>query len=333
MLSEERMLLGSRGTDAGFAGATAAPGTITCTARAVAGSEIGLTGVTTNVYVKVTSEAVWGESALSAGASVAAANGQVVDVKVGADATGATGYRVYVGTGAADPGDAAKFYAGRTGSNLLTLQGALPTTGKTASQVTADSTAAATDYDGILTVCAQGAGGQPSGYSTRLNAAFSTAAPGTEFQAAFAAMYDPSSGGVLADPDRVMMNGLDRKQLSEALKSSSSSNYSLRLTQDEVSGVTLGSIVNSIINEVTGKAVDVEVHPYLPQGNAPIISDTLPVPDSQISECWATFNVQDLMGVDWTPQQFAFESSSYWFGTFICYAPQWQGGVFGIKKA
>jgi hypothetical protein len=62
-----------------------------------------------------------------------------------------------------------------------------------------------------------------------------------------------------------------------------------------------------------------------------ILSDTLPVPDSQVSECWAVYNVQDLMGIDWPVTQFAYESSSYWFGTFFCYAPAWQGSITGIK--
>jgi hypothetical protein len=336
MLSEERLLLGGRGSAGNsFAGALGAPTTPTGASGAPAAGQTGLSGVTTNVYVKCTAEGMWGESTLSAAVTVATSNGNVVTVTVPApDVPGATGYRFYVSTGASDPGDASRFYAGRSGSNVFVIQGALPTTTKAASTVTADTSSSALDYDGILTVCAAGAGGQPSGYVKRLNAVFATGgSAGSEFQAAFAAMYDPSSGGVLADPDRVLMNGTDRKQLSEAVKSGSVANYTMRVTQDEISGVSLGSVVATIVNEVTGKAVAVEVHPYMPQGNAPIISDTLPVPDSQVDACFKVVNVQDLMGVDWTPQQFAFESSSYWFGTFMCQAPQWQGIVQGIKPA
>jgi hypothetical protein len=71
----------------------------------------------------------------------------------------------------------------------------------------------------------------------------------------------------------------------------------------------------------------------MPQGNAVILSDSLPIPDSNVSDVWAVFNVQDFMGIDWPVNQFAFESSSYWFGALLCYAPAWNGAITGIKQA
>ncbi|MFJ8606366.1 hypothetical protein ACIRH0_04130 [Streptomyces sp. NPDC093675] len=326
MLLEERMLLLGRGTSArNFLGALAAPTSVTATARSAAAGETGMSGVTTTVYVKVTADAGdFGQSVLSAAANVNASNGQVVDVSCTLPA-GATGIRVYVSTGASDPGDAARFYAGRAGYNTFTIQGALPTSGTAASQVTADTSAYTAGYDGILPICT----GSDSGYVNRLNAALSNSNPGSEWQTAFAALYD----SVKADPDRTLLNGSDRKQLSDSLKTSSSSNYRMTITQDQLTGVTIGDVVNTIINEVTGKGVAVEVHPWMPQGNAPIISDTLPLPDSEVSDVWAVYNVQDLLGVDWPVTQFAFESSSYWMGALICYAPAWNGAITGIKKA
>ncbi|MEW2164419.1 hypothetical protein AB0912_15705 [Streptomyces sp. NPDC007084] len=326
MLLEERMLLLGRGTSArNFLGAVAAPTGLALTARSAAGSETALSGVSTNIYVKVTSDAGdFGQSVLTSAVNVAPSGGQVVDVTVNLP-TGATGLRVYVSTGSSDPGDASRWYAGRTGYNTFTLQGALPTSGTAASAVTADTTAYTAGYDGILPICT----GAESGYVNRLNAALSTTNPGSEFQTAFAALYD----AVKADPDRILFNGSDRKQLSDSLKVNSSSNYRMTLTQDQLTGVTLGDVVTSIINEVTGKGVDIEVHPWMPQGNAPIISDTLPLPDSEVSDVWAVYNVQDMMGVDWPVTQFAFESSSYWMGALVCYAPAWNGAITGIKKA
>jgi hypothetical protein len=324
MLLEERMLMMGRGTASGFLGALAAPTGVGGTARSAAGSEVGISGATTSVYVKVTADAGdFGQSVLSSAATVAVTNGQVVDVTAVLPA-GATGMRVYVSTGASDPGDASRWYAGKSGYNTFTITGALPTSGVAASTVTADTSAYANGYDGVLSICT----GANSGYVNRLNAALSTTNPGSEFQTAFAALYD----AVKADPDRILFNGSDRKQLSDSLKVNSSSNYRMTISQDEVSGVTIGDVVNTIINEVTGKGVNVEVHPWLPQGNAPIVSDTLPIPDSEVSDVWSVVNVQDLMGIDWPVNQFAFESSSYWFGTFLCYAPAWNGAVTGIKK-
>ena len=323
MLLEERMLLMGRGTASGFLGALSAPTGVSLAARSAAAGETGISGATTNVYVKVTADAGdFGQSVLSSAANVAVSNGQVVDVTYTLPA-GALGARIYVSTGASDPGDASRWYAGRSGYGTFTIQGALPTSGTAASTVTADTSAYANGYDGILPIVT----GANSGYTKQLNAALSTSSPGSEWQAAFASLYQ----AVKADPDRVLFNGSDRKQLSEALKGSSSSNYRLTVTQDEVSGVTLGDVVNTIVNEVTGKGVSVEVHPWMPQGNTAILSDTLPVPDSQVSEVWSVFNVQDLMGIDWPVTQFAYESSSYWFGTFFCYAPAWNGSVTGIK--
>ena len=324
MLLEERMLLLGRGTSArNFLGALTAPTGLTLTARSAGAGETALSGVSTNIYVKVTSDAGdFGQSVLTSAATVAPSS-QVVDVTVTLPA-GATGMRVYVSTGSSDPGDAARWFAGRSGTNSFTLQGALPTSGTAASSVTADTSAYTAGYDGILPICT----GADSGYVNRLNAALSTSNPGSEWQAAFASLYD----SVKADPDRTLLNGTDRKQLSDSLKTSSSSNYRMTITQDQLTGVTLGDVVNTIINEVTGKGVSVEVHPWMPQGNAPIISDTLPLPDSEVSDVWAVYNVQDMMGVDWPVQQFAFESSSYWFGALVCYAPAWNGAITGIKK-
>ncbi|MFF7142243.1 hypothetical protein ACFZB5_13475 [Streptomyces nodosus] len=325
MLLEERMLLMGRGTSGnGFLGALPAPSGLTVTARAAAAGETALTGASTNIYVKVTSDAGdFGQSVLTSAANVAPSAGDVVDVKVTLPA-GATGMRVYVSTGSSDPGDSARYYAGRTGTNTFTLQGPLPTSGVAASTVTADTSAYAAGYDGILPICT----GPESGYVGRLNSAFSTSNPGVEYQNCFVSLYDSVKG----DPDRVLQNGADRKQLSDALKVSSSSNYRMTITQDQLTGVTIGDVVNTIINEVTGKGVSVEVHPWMPQGSSVVLSDTLPIPDSEVSDVWAVFNVQDLMGIDWPVNQFAFESSSYWFGTLLCYAPAWNGAVTGIKK-
>lgn len=327
MLMEERMLLMGRGTQTGFSGAMSAPTGVTLTARSAAAGETALTGFTTNIYVKITSDAgAFGESVATSAVSAAVSTGQVVDVKL-TDAAQALGYNIYVSTGASDPGDASRWFMlrspGLNSSGVITLQGALPTSGKTVPA--ADTSAYQAGYDGILAYCM----GSNSGYTKKLNSTFSNTNPGSEFQTAFVNLYN----SVKADPDRILFNGADRKQLSDTLKGSSSSNYQLKITQDEVSGVTLGDVAVAILNEVTGKRVEMEVHPWMPQGVAPILSDTLPIPDTQVSNVWSVINVQDYMGIDWPVLQFAYESSSYWFGTAVCYAPGWNGCVSGITSA
>ena len=333
MLMEERMLLMSRGTDSGFSGALAAPTVTLSAATAGAGqTALGLGSVT--LYVYATSYAgAFGESVLSTVASQAVTNGQVLNISV-ASVAGALGYNIYVGT---STGAANAHYVGRISSTSGVLQGATSTvttgdnlvyntTGTLASTITADTSAYATGYDGILpTLLASGSGAAVN----NINSVFSTSNPGSEFQTVFASLYD----GVKADPDEILFNGSDRKQLSDSIKSGSTANYRLNIRQDEVGGAVLGDVVTGLQNEVTGKGVSLTVHPWLPQGVAPVLSYTLPIPDTNVSDVWAVFNTQDYMAIEWPVTQFAYETSTYWNGTFVCYAPAWNGVVTGIKSA
>lgn len=331
MLMEERMMLFARGTASGYSGAMAAPaGTPTGTARTAGTGETALSGVSGGkVYVYVTTDAgAFGQSTLSTvSAAITVTTGQVVDVTVPAPVVGAVGYRVYVGTGASAPADSAFFYAGTTATLTFTLQGALPTTGTTAAQVTAagNTTAYATGYDGILPTVL----GPNTGYNNNINAAFSTTNPGVEFQEVFYNLYN----NVKADPDEILLNGADRKQLSDAIKNANGSNYRLTLTQTEAGDYIGGATIGALYNEVTGKMVNLTVHPWLQQGVAPVLSYTLPIPDTQVSDVWANIMVQDYMGVQWPVTQFEYEFSTYFRGTFFCYAPAWNGAVSGIAAA
>jgi hypothetical protein len=325
MLMEERMLLGGRGTDAGFSGALVP--TVSLVPRAAVSPEVAITGATTNIYARVVGYTTWGTSVLTAAASVAVGSG-VVDVNITNAATsGGLSYDIYVGTGASAPAASATWLAGTTNGNKFTIQGALPTSGTaaTAAAAATDTTAVASGYDGILAYCT----GPSAGSVTELNGKLSTTNPGDEFNQVFANLYD----SVKADPDEILANGHDRKQLSDTLKAASGNSY--RITVDnagQAHNAQIGSLVTGVQNEVTGKMVDVTVHPWLAQGVMPVLSWTLPLPDSQVSDVFAVYNVQDYMGIQWPVNQFLYESSSYWFGTFICYAPAWNGAVIGITK-
>lgn len=324
MLMEEKIDIMGRGTGSGFLGALAAPTGVTATARAVAGSEAAITGATTNIYAKVTADAgAFGQSVLSSAANVAVGSG-VVDITVPSVPTGALGIRVYVGTGASQPADSAFWYAGKTSGNVFTIQGALPTSGTAASTVTADTSAYAAGYDGIVPICL----GPNSGYVNRINSALSTANPGTEFFKAFDVMYQANG----ADPDEIMLNGSDRRQLSDLLKTSTSSNYKLQISNENgAHSAQIGALVVGLQNEVTGKMVDLSVNRYMPQGVAPIVSWTLPLPDSNVSDVWEKRLVQDYMGIQWPISQLTYECSSYWYGAMYCPAPSWNGAIAGIK--
>jgi hypothetical protein len=330
MLLEERLLLGGRGTASGFSGALAAPGTPVGALAVASGSGYSaITGYTTNIWVRATSECVWGESISSTAVSVTAVSGDYMSITTPTLPAAATGVRYYVGTGASDPGITGSFFVGRASNGVtpVIVQGALPTSGAT--PPAADNSATATEYDGILSVCT----GANSGYVKQLNNTFAgvdTNNVGNTFSLAFASLYD----SVKADPDEILANGHDRKQVSDQLKNESSASY--RITVDSASqahNAQIGALVTGIQNEVTGKMVDITVHPWLPQGNMPIISWTLPLPDSNISDTFAVYNVQDYMAIEWPVTQFAYETSSFWYGTFVSYAPAWQAAITGITQA
>jgi hypothetical protein len=332
---EERMMLMARGTASGYSGALTAPSFTLATPVAS-----GQTAIAANTYyVNVTADAGisttgFGESILGTEASTTAASGDVLTITVGTAIAGALGYNIYVGTatGAAN----LKYQGTLRGTGTFTIQGAgttgltgnnaaLTTTGAAASRASADTSAYATGYDGILPTVL----GSNSGFNNAINSTFSTSNPGAEYQTVFARLYD----AVKADPDLVLLNGNDRKQLSDAIKSGSTANYRLTINDPGQGGTTYGSIVTGLQNEVTGKAVDLEVHPWLPQGVSPVLSFTLPIPDTEVSDVWSIFMVQDYMGIQWPVTQFAYEFSTYFRGTFFCTAPAWNGAVSGIISA
>lgn len=330
MLLEERMILGGRGIGGSFSGALAAPTGVAVSTPVASGDQVPVTGALANVYAKVTATTMWGETTLSSDATSAFTAGDVIDITWTA-VPGATGYNVFVGTHAtADSGDASRWLQATVSTNRAILEGAFKTSGTAASTVTANTTAYATGYDGILAYCL----GPNSGHIEAVDGPLSATNPGTEFQDVFAALYDK----VKADPDEILANGHDRRQLSDRLQSASSNNYRITLENAPAApggahNAKIGSLVTGVQNEVTGKMVDLTVHPWLPQGVMPVISWTLPIPDSQVSDVWAVYNVQDYMSVEWPVTQFAYETSSYWFGTLVCYAPGWCGAVTGIEKA
>jgi hypothetical protein len=330
MLMEERMFLYARGTASGFSGALAAP-TVTLSAVSATGSQVGLTNGTTYYVYATSSAGSFGESVLSSVQSQAITTGQVVKIVIN-NVAGAVGTKIYVGT---STGAANAHYVGTitsltgyingvggpvTGDNVV-----FNTTGTLASTIVADTSAFATGYDGIIPTVL----GANSGSINEINSTFSTSNPGVEYQTVFGNLYD----AVKADPDEILINGADRRQLSDAIKNGSTANYRLNLNQTDTGDYVGGAVIGALHNETTGKLVDITVHPWLQQGVSPVLSYTLPIPDTEVSDVWAAVNVQDYMGIQWPVTQFAYEFSTYYRGTFFCYAPAWNGVVSGIVSA
>ena len=333
MLMEERMMLMARGTASGYSGALSAP-TVTVTAPSAATGQVALANNTYYIYVTADagiSGSGFGESIVNTVTSQATSS-QVLKIVV-TPVTGALGYNVYIGTttGAAN----AKYQGTIKGTTGFIVGSGSTSVGDTlvystasailASRAAADTSAYATGYDGILPTVL----GANSGYNNSINSTFSTSNPGVEYQTVFSRLYD----SVKADPDEIFLNGADRKQLSDAIKNGSTANYRINLSQNEVGDYVGGAVIGALNNEITGKLVNLTVHPWLPQGVSPVVSYSLPIPDSQVSDVWANFMVQDYMGIQWPVNQFSYDFSTYFRGTFFCTAPAWNGAVSGIVPA
>jgi hypothetical protein len=335
MLMEERMMLMARGTASGYSGALAAPATVTLSSPVAASGQTALAATTYYVYVTANagiSSSGFGESIVSTVQSTAVASGDVLGISWTA-VTGAIGYNIYVGT---STGTANCTFQGTAQGTSAVIQGAgtvgltgnnfaLTTTGAAASRANADTSAYATGYDGILPTVL----GSSSGYNNTINSTFSTSNPGVEYQTVFYNLYN----NVKADPDEILINGADRKQLSDSIKNGSTANYRLNLTQTESGDYVGGATIGGLYNEITGKMVPLTVHPWLPQGVSPVLSYTLPIPDTEVSDVWANYMVQDYMGIQWPVTQFSYDFSTYFRGTFFCSAPAWNGAVSGIVNA
>lgn len=327
-LAEERMTVYGRGSSTGYSGNLTAPSAVAVTPSTTGGA---LPSGTT-YFVAVAAVSGFGTTAATSSAAVTTTGSTGSIAVAWAPVVGATGYQVFVSSTANTP--ATEFYVGATGAYSgaytsvtavttpgFTVVGPVPTTGATAP--TTNTSAQAVGYDGIIPITT----GASSGYTANIGGKFSTVNPGTEYQAAFATMYANN----LANPDWIAINAQDRKQLSDLLKGSSSTGFRVNIDADGSGGHQIGQIVTAVQNESTGKVTDLVVHPYWPQGTSSIMTNSLPFPNSEVPSCWEYRNVQDYMGVNWPSMQLSYDFSTYWFGTFFCHAPAWQGSITGIQ--
>lgn len=313
--AEERSLLFGRGSDTGFVGAVTAP---------VIGSSTATTGgtIAAGTYaIVVTAKTGFGETAVSNNpAQVTTGATSTITVNVTTEPNGSLGvYNLYVSQAGGAVGTAT--FQTQFVGNTITIT-APPSAGGVVNPGATNTSASVDAYDGFLTVQADPA---QTGYFKRLNAALSTTNPGNEFQAAFLSLYQ----SVKADPDDVLTDASVMKETGDLLKTASSANYRLNLNGDG-HGHFLGSSITGIENQVTRKMVNLEVHPYMPVGNALIRSRSLPVPDSEVNATAAVIGPQDYMAVDWPVVQFTYDQSTYMYNSLVHYAPGWSGLISNI---
>jgi hypothetical protein len=334
-LGEEDQILSSTAT------AVAAPGTPTVVARTAGSNETPVTGVTTNIYVRVTASNYYGETAASTVVSVAL-NGstQVADVTI-VPSKGAFTYNIYVGTGASDPGRTATFLAkAGVGGAKYTIQGAVPASGNV--PPAADTgTSSSSDYEGMLSVldghASIDASVYPSGFTGGyINKSVGSTLTHTVINAGLYALWDGIGTGTVgaqgfrADPEELMMEGSDAGRFAdEVISAGANTNYRLAIDQTQVDGIKVGAAVSTYQNPVTRSNLAVVVHPTLPQGTVFGMTYALPMTFSQTPNAWENVMVQDLISVKWPVIDQTFRQSAYEYGALCALSPMytacWQG--------
>lgn len=311
MLGEERNMVGARST---------AIGALTAATAAVDSTPTASTGLpalsSATVVVTVLSSMGEGQGFAASGTVTNATAGQGVKVTgITGLPVGAIGLVFYVTNGST-------VYRGTT----VRTDGATPTTfvvytGTAVSTSADNGSYSANAYDGYVSTLT----GSSSGYVKALNASLSAGEPGGEFQDAFASLFS----SVIGDPDVIITTAAIRRSLAKQFQTGGSNGYRLNYSVGS-DGATVGSVIDAVQNESTGKMLDVIAHPYMPAGVALLHSKSLPFPDSGVGETVQAVNVQDMLVIEWPQIQLGYDLSTYQYGTLAFRAPAWSGALTGI---
>jgi hypothetical protein len=350
VLLQEFMLLEEHDILASSSQALSQPAAPTATPRTAGSNETAITGVTTDIYVVVTALDYWGETPYAGGNVTTVTtwtSGDVLDVTI-TPVNGAIGYAIYLATGASNPGRTAFWrytlntQGGFTGSHKVTIQGPLPTTG--ANPPSADTgTGSSNRQESLISVLSDrayngGSGPYPgSGSSPAVNAGYKNLSVGQVFgisvlQTALQQMFN-GANGYLANPSEIITSANDALALANSITSESVAAYQLRVQQSEVAGVLAGVAVSNVVNPITRSMPEILVHPYLPQGNALLMSYTLPQTQNNLGNVVENVMVQDYAQIGWPVIDPTFRQSILRYGTFWFAAPQYCGLLGGLQRS
>ena len=318
-LAEERNMMNSCSTPVASAAQisaltfTAAPDT----------TGTGITVGTAGTTVQVTLSSAYGESAPFTAGTITTVSGQGAKVTyTGAIPAGVVAINIYCTTSTPN------IYKASTPSTASGVTGlAFATSSAAASGDNSYNTYAAgansgTGYDGFVnTFLTLG------GYQSALNNTIASQSTADDFlQAAFVSLFNSTMG----DPDVVITTAAVRRALAKAIQTSAStSSYRLNYETGK-DGIVLGSLVQAVQNQATGKMVDLVTHRFAPAGVALIHTKQLPFPDSGVAQTVEAHNVVDSMIIEWPQIGFSYDISSYTYGALAFRAPAWSGVVTGI---
>ena len=314
-LAEERNMMNSCSTALSTAG-------LTFTAAPDA-TGTGITVGTAGTTVQVTLSSAYGETAPLAAGTITTVSGQGVKVTfTGTIPAGCVGINIYATTTtpavfkASTPSTA----SGVTGLAFASSAAAALTDGSY--NTYAAGANSGTGYDGFVnTFLTLG------GYQSALNNTVASQSTADDFlQAAFVSLFNSTMG----DPDVVITTAAVRRALAKAIQTSASTS-SYRLNYETGSdGIVLGSLVQAVQNQATGKMVDLVTHRFAPAGVALVHQKQLPFPDSGVAQTVEAHNVVDSMIIEWPQIGFSYDISSYTYGSLAFRAPAWSGVITGI---
>lgn len=301
------------------------------TCRTAGSNETALTGVTTNISVKITALNYFGETTVSASSgNIAWSSGQVADV-TWTGVPGAQQYNIYVATNsgstwylmAGTTTQSGVSYAGAQTANSaggirFTLQGALATSSNQTPPATDTGTGGTNNMEGLIPVLS---GLSATGSGPYVNAVYEANVPnawqggysnlsvGTHLStnAIFTALDgmwenqgigNVAPGKFRADPSEIIADGGDLMRLAnDILTQGAGLNYLLNISQNDIGGVRAGAAVAEFVNPVTRSTVKLTVHPFFAQGTALLMSYQLPQTWSHVDNAWEVACVQDYVSV------------------------------------
>ena len=366
MMGEERALLYGRGTTAnGYTGPVSAP-TFTAV-DAAAGTGVTSTLATTTYYYVMTAVAGGGEGTGTAQVSVSTTATHVNNITVTAASAGALGYNLYMGTVSGGPYYYVATFSGTTFTVTAPISSGTSIAAASPADTSANPngydgllTILTNSSKSGFIAAYGGAGsslatsGSVGGNTNLVNSVTPATAVGDRpWQLAFQTLYgsstDPGvfamSGSwpwitgtaygnkLLSDPEQIYVDGSIRKSMGDFVRAAAGGSTAYRITMqtsEATGGLEVGGVVNGIANQVTGRMVNFEVHPYMPYGTSIIWAKTLPVPDSEIANTFEVRNVQDYLMYPWPVIQYTYDASTYQLGTLVDYAPAWSGAITGL---
>lgn len=356
VLLQEFMLAEEYAMIAATPAALATPGTPTVAVRTAGSNETAMTGATSHFSVKVTAVNYYGETIASAQSTdTTVTTSQVADVTIPTVA-GALQYNIYVSNAAAAPTNSQYFLqvgsttqngvlstgsqtAASAGGLRFTIQGAVATTG--ANPPTVDTgTGKNTRMAGIIPTLdgqASTAGVYPAnwdgGYiNQKLGTHLSITAVNNALQGMFDGTGSISPGAFRADPDELIGEGGDIMRMSnDIVQSGNATNFRMFVQQDQSSGITTGAAVSEFQNPITRKLIKILVHPFLSQGNALLMSYSLPYTWTNVANVWEMTLVQDYISIAWPVIDATFRYSLFMYGSLVANAPYYCARLGGIQ--